>query len=78
MLYNLDWKLALNGEKIEHDMQKSNLDNQVEEAVVGDSQAIKKESRIKEEKIEAEEEQRWKKEGKGLAREAFRNIKDKE
>ena len=59
LLNKLEWKQVLNREKIEKDMQKSELDNQVGEAVVVVSPTIKEESRIKEEKNEAEEEQRW-------------------
>ena len=59
LLTKLEWKQVLNGEKIEQDMLESELNNLVVGSVVFFSQMIKEESRTKEEKGEAEEEQRW-------------------
>ena len=61
LLNKLEQKQALNREKIEQHMWEPELDNQVGVAVVGDSHTIKSESTTKEEKNEAEEEQRWEK-----------------
>ena len=54
-------KQVLNRERIEQDIQETDLDNQVGEAVEGDSPTTKEESRTKEEKMKQNRKRDWRK-----------------